>query len=349
MGIYRHIYNSCVAEWKNQEIKKAPTIKELRDKFVCNDALQNKPWAMKLPWDSRDEACKEFISAVKINWKVYKEKVQAKAEILQKKGLSKTKAKEQASKSVTMFDMKFKSKKRKKTESFFIRERNWNQKNSGVSWLRQIKSKETFDIKYDTRILKNGVGRFYIIVLKPLDPQVVSHKNQIISLDPGERTFLTGYDPEGSVFEFGAGDSDKLIKLGLKADMFQSFQYHKHPDNSFTLNHKKRKNLKKKFQKIKYKIQNKVKDCHHKISSYLVKSYDNVLLPTFGTSEMVVKGNRVIRSKTVRKLLTWSHYKFRQIIQAKSKRFDCFVAPCEEHYTSKGCLCRIREFLLINC
>ena len=338
MGTYGYIYNQCV-KYYNEGMGETPTIKELRDKFVCVKAIkgQGNSWSKCLPWDSKGEACRDFIAALKINWKVYNEKVEKMEHQLIKKGMGIDQAKEQAKTIIKMFTLKFKSKKRKKIQSFFIRERDWNYESGNVSWMKQIKSKEPFEIKYDTRVLKDGVGKYFILVLKPLEPITVSERRKIVSIDPGQRTFLTCYDPEGSIFEFGKNDSDSLIKLGMRADKLQSLHDEDENDKSKKFNSKKRRNLKKKFQKIKYKIQNKVKDCHHKISKYLVQSYDNILLPTFSTSEMVKKNDRKISSQTVRRLLTWSHYKFKQIIQSKSKRFDAFVIPCEEHYTSKGC------------
>jgi len=338
IGTYRYIYNQCV-DYYNNGVGEIPTIKELRDKFVCVESMKQykNQWPECLPWDSRDEACRDFIAALKINWKVYDEKVEKKTFELTGQGLNQTQAKQQAIKIINIFKMRFKSKKRKKIQSFFIRERHWNQKTGGVSWMKEIKTKESFDIRYDTRVLKDGVGKYFILVLKPLEPIKAEERRKIISIDPGERTFLTCYDPEGKIFEFGKNDSDSLIKLGMKADKLQSLHDKKQNNESLRFNSKKRKNLKKKFQKIKYKIQNKVKDCHHKISKYLVQSYDNILLPSFSTSGMIKKEDRRIGSKTVRKLLTWSHYKFHQIIQSKSKRFGAFVIPCEEHYTSKGC------------
>lgn len=338
MGTYRYIYNQCV-KYYNDGIGETPTIKELRDRFVCVKAIkdQGNSWSKCLPWDSRDEACRDFIAALKINWKVYNEKVEKMEHQLIKKGMGVDQAKEQAKTIIKMFTLKFKSKKRKKIQSFFIRERDWNHESGNVSWMKQIKSKEPFEIKYDTRVLKDGVGKYFILVLKPLQPVPTSERRKIVSIDPGQRTFLTCYDPEGRLFEFGKNDSNCLMKLAMRADKLQSLHDKKENTEVLRFNSKKRRNLKKKFQKIKYKIQNKVKDCHHKISKYLVQSYDNILLPTFSASEMVKKEDRCISSQTVRRLLTWSHYKFKQIIQSKSKRFDAFIIPCEEHYTSKGC------------
>jgi putative transposase len=84
------------------------------------------------------------------------------------------------------------------------------------------------------------------------------------------------------------------------------------------------------------KVKNQIKDAHHKISKFLCENYYAILLPDFKSSEMVQTGKRNIQNETVRKMLTWSHYKFKHIILAKAKRYGLIV-PCSEHYTSKTC------------
>jgi hypothetical protein len=64
--------------------------------------------------------------------------------------------------------------------------------------LRDIKSiyPHLLEIKFDTRIIKDSIDRFYIIMLKPLEPLRTNtehtYKN-IIALDPDVRIFLTGF------------------------------------------------------------------------------------------------------------------------------------------------------------
>jgi transposase len=36
-------------------------------------------------------------------------------------------------------------------------------------------------------------------------------------------------------------------------------------------------------------------------------------------------------------MLNWFYCKFKQIMQAKAKNYDCLIVPCTEHYTSKIC------------
>ena len=44
----------------------------------------------------------------------------------------------------------------------------------------------------------------------------------IISLDPGVRTFMTGYNPSGEAIEWGKGDVNRLYRLCLHYDRIQS-------------------------------------------------------------------------------------------------------------------------------
>ncbi len=95
--------------------------------------------------------------------------------------------------------------------------------------------------------------------------------------------------------------------------------------------------MKKAMRRLFCKVKNQVKDAHHNISKFLCENYDAILLSDFQSQQMVETKKRNIREKTVRQLLTWSHYKFKQIIKAKAKRYDCLIVPCEEWYTSKIC------------
>ena len=89
--------------------------------------------------------------------------------------------------------------------------------------------------------------------------------------------------------------------------------------------------------RIREKIKNLVKDLHNKVSSFLVNNYKVIFLPTFETSQMVLKQQRKIRSKTARNMLTWSHFRFAQHLTQMAARNNCIVVRCNESYTSKTC------------
>ena len=86
------------------------------------------------------------------------------------------------------------------------------------------------------------------------------------------------------------------------------------------------------YQKVKCMIS----DMHQKVSKWLSDNYNEVLLPAFNTSEMTSKQKR-ISSKTSRSMLTWSHYKFKKLLENKMKRSGGRVIECQEHYTTKTC------------
>eukprot|EP00122_Pirum_gemmata_P001718 Pgem_evm2s1549 len=72
------------------------------------------------------------------------------------------------------------------------------------------------------------------------------------------------------------------------------------------------------------------------MSTWLCKTYKVILIPKCHTKAMSTKKGRKIGTKTVRGMLCWSHYKFRQRLIAKSELFnDCNVIECGESYTSK--------------
>lgn len=52
---------------------------------------------------------------------------------------------------------------------------------------------------------------------------------------------------------------------------------------------------------------------------------------------MVAKARRKIRSKTVRSMLTWAHYRFELFLTQKAEMTNTIVITGSEAYTSKTC------------
>jgi putative transposase len=69
----------------------------------------------------------------------------------------------------------------------------------------------------------------------------------------------------------------------------------------------------------------KVDELHRQTVSYLVRHYKVVFIPTFETSSMVLRAKRRINTKSVRSMLTWSHYRFKQLLIALAKRSGVLV------------------------
>ena len=90
-----------------------------------------------------------------------------------------------------------------------------------------------------------------------------SKGTRIISLDPGVRKFLVGYDPQGNSIFIGEGASVELTNLLYTIDKTDDKQY------QFLL-----------WKKVK----NLVEELHWKTISFLIENYDVILLPDFRVS-----------------------------------------------------------------
>jgi putative transposase len=87
--------------------------------------------------------------------------------------------------------------------------------------------------------------------------------------------------------------------------------------------------------RLRGKIKNLVDELHKKTARFLVDNFDVILLPTFETSQMASKAKRRIKSKSVRQMLTLSHYKFKQFLKHKAFENSKVVLDVNEAYTSK--------------
>jgi putative transposase len=156
----------------------------------------------------------------------------------------------------------------------------------------------------------------------------------IISLDPGVRTFMTGYDVNGRVVEWSPKDISKLYRLLKCLDKMQSMAALK------STRHRKRYRLRKAMVRQRRRIRHLVDEMHKKCAKWLCENYHGILLPEFNSSEMVKRGRRRLGNKSVRKMLTWSHYRFKQRLLAKAREYPWVkVIIVTEEFTSKTCGC----------
>ena len=158
----------------------------------------------------------------------------------------------------------------------------------------------------------------------------------VIALDPGVRTFLTGYSPDGTVTGFAAGDATRLCKLATTVDKLCARL------DSVDVRHHERQRLKRKRLRLHSRISNLVSEMHWKSADYLCSNYDVILLPSFGTQDMAKKVQKEhkrhkINRDTTRKMLMMSHYKFRLRLLHKARQWGRTVVIVNEAYTSKTC------------
>jgi IS605 OrfB family transposase len=145
------------------------------------------------------------------------------------------------------------------------------------------------------------------------DSQVkyVTKGDRLISLDPGIRKFLVGYDPSGYSIFIGEGASLELTKLLLEID--------KH-DNTYLL-----------WKKVK----NLVSELHWKTISFLVENYDTIILPDFRVSQMI--RSRKLSRMTKRLMCMFSFHSFKEKLKYKCDAYSKKLIIVDESYTSCTC------------
>jgi putative transposase len=152
--------------------------------------------------------------------------------------------------------------------------------------------------------------------------------DKVIALDPGVRTFLTGYDGE-SFQELGKADIGRIQRLCSHLDQLIG--------RAAIARRKQKRPMYEAANRLRIKIRNLVDECHKQVANYLTSQYKVIMLPTFETSQMVVKSQRKIHTKTARQMLTWGHYRFECHLKQVAKKRGVAVIDVNESYTSKTC------------
>ena len=244
------------------------------------------------------------------------------------------------------FDLKYRS-KRDEQESIVIHKKHWAHQRGLYAFLHTIHAPERLptELGGDSRLIRTRLNHWYLCVphtkdlihVSPSENQAERKGDQIpegevIALDPGVRTFMTGYDPGGAVWEIGAADMQRIYRLCYTLDRLQSDW------SDPTCRHRRRYRLRRAARRIRLRIRRLVDECHKRLAKWLCENYRQVLLPKFEVSRMVKRGQRRLHSKTVRSMLTWSHFRFRQRLLHKAELYpSCQVILCDEAYTSKTC------------
>lgn len=189
------------------------------------------------------------------------------------------------------------------------------------------------DLPHDSRLVRDNHHHYFLCV--PIERS--SHprrrrRDRMVAIDPGVRTFLTTYDQDGMVHEWGKGDHARLYRLAVHVDKLQQ----RTSDRSIT--HRRRYGIQKAIGRIYTRIRNLVDDVHRKACKWLCEQYDTILLPAFNASAMVKRDDRRIHTKSVRSMLHWSHYRFRQRLLFKASEYPGVnVQVVTEEWTSKTC------------
>jgi putative transposase len=320
IGTARWTYNQVVAVIRKKTTN--ANKKDLRALLLNKASLVGTEyeWVLETPYDVRDEAMADVLKAIESNLAAKKKR----------------------------FHLKFRSRK-DEHQSIVVLKKHWEHKRgvySSVFGATKFRSPESLPEKLecDSRLIRNKLGHWYLCLplkLKKIDTgenqasgEIGSSENgsNIIALDPGVRTFMTGYDPSGKVWEWGKQEIGRIYRLCHTIDKIQSEWSKK------DVRHGRRYRLKKAAMRVRLKVRNLIDEMHKKLAKWLCENYTTVLLPAFETSGMIRTGKRKINSKTVRGMVTWSHYRFRQRMLHKVRTYQGrTLIVCDEAYTSKTC------------
>ena len=202
-----------------------------------------------------------------------------------------------------------------------------------------LRSHEDFkDFQGEIKIQKDRTGDLYMIVLKKVtsvERQVNSNDLKVAALDPGVRTFNTSIDSDGGVLEFSPGDISRIHRLCHYNDVLQSKAFDKN-----TYRSRSRYRMMKAWHRSIKRIKDLVSDVHRKSVNLLCCKCDVIFLPKFETSTMCNRAGRRISKKTARAMMTWSHFRFKELLKSKAlERDGSIVVDVTEAYTSKTCSC----------
>jgi putative transposase len=331
----RYLINKAIEGINNKKITSCTSHISLRNAVLkSNKELllqENKKelWLRDIPYDTRQLALKQLASNYKTGFTQLKNKT------------------------IDKFEMSFKS-KRNPNQYFFVDSRTLKPSQMKIfpaKINKPFKLRKKMERWWKKYILKSEQdlcirrekNKYYMCI-----PTKIScfnstfkfqHEHNAVALDPGVRTFQTIYSEEGIIGKIGHGECEGVINKGLKVDKLSSII-----STSTNRKDKKRKtmyNLRKRCFLLRTKIKNKINDLHWKTANYLCSTYKNIFLPNFEVSNMIRKDipyrARNIGSKTVRNMITLSHYKFKQKILYLSKVWGSKVHLCTEYYTSQAC------------
>lgn len=166
-------------------------------------------------------------------------------------------------------------------------------------------------------------NKYSLFVPRSVVIENIENRNEVISIDPGIRTFMTCLS-ENEVIKFGNNTNEKIKKELKRIDNIKSM--------------KCKKKIKEKVERrCNRKIHDMVTELHWKTISYLTKNYKVILIGNLSTKSIIKKGVSKLSKMTKRLSNALSFYTLRQRLEFKSKIRNINFQIVDESYTSKTC------------
>ncbi|AYV79516.1 MAG: transposase [Faunusvirus sp.] len=271
-----------------------------------------------------------------------------------------TNCKNVMNKKITHFDLKMKNKYKLKHFTITIQNQRMTQTGLYPS-LNNLSNKNTHinfnNIKHDCKLTYDKVKKsFYLYVPQYNEYKYTPYKNNVISLDPGEKTFMTGYGLN-HVIKIGNDIRFKILKIEKIIEKMK--REIKKYDGANKKDRRRRNHFRRVINKNYIKMRNFTDELHWKTANYLCRNYENIIIPNTSI-QSIVKNNKIkikndqpidqiknqlkqwTRTNKLNKrvkfvLLNLRHYLFRQRLLAKGKEHGCRIIEVDESYTSMTC------------
>jgi len=341
-GITRSIYNKVIYESRTKEIENKNSLfnfQTLRNTYITYNSKTNgkneniKDYELTVPKDVRAETLRDLTKAFKITYDKYKNNKIShfKMNYRKKKQDQSIVIPSSAIKYIFEKDKKCnKDDKNPKRHNLYIYN-TYIKDNIRYCKKDFNKNKKYFLINnkfiYDTRIIKKN-NKYYLSVcfkVKKINNNVT---NNIVSLDPGFRTFQTAYS-NNKIIEYNI-NKDKISNITKRIDNLNRLS-----NINSGYNCKQRNNFKRIIRRLEETKKNVMKNNHYCILNNLIKDYDSIILPNFENQEIQKKN---LIKKVRREVNIYSHYTFKCRMKDKlDLYFNKQLITTTEEYTSKTC------------
>ena len=225
-------------------------------------------------------------------------------------------------------ELKFRSRKAPR-QGCFIPASAVTERGAYHTMLGELRMAECLPVHHGDSRLTLHNGQYHLVVTMPAQRRVGETQARAVALDPGIRSFLTWFS-ETDTGHIAPGAFGKIQRLCA------------HLDDLLSRAKLERRRLAKRNKyraatRMRVRIGNLIDELHHQAARWLADHFDIILLPTFETSEMVLRGARKLRAKSVRSMLSYAHYRFQQFLRWKCWQRGKELLLVNEAYTSKTC------------
>lgn len=292
------------------------TLPSIRNAILKSDSEldDSEKWQKEIPYDTRQLAIKDAVSTYK------------SATALKVKGI------------INQFSLKYKKRIAPK-QSFWVDHRaikdGWkifpsrlkedSQLNFNKRGFHFLKDKK---VEHDVQIMNDRGCWYLVFTYKRRKEEWTKPKYESIALDPGIRTFQTGYSPEGMIVKIGERQIAQVKKLHSKIDVLRSVR-------SKISKKKTRYHIHTKLGKHQKRIFDIVDNLHNQVVSELTNNFQHIIISPFTTSVMLQSDK--LASTTKRMMGTLSFYRFKQKMVAQCQRKGRDLHIESEAYTTKCC------------